>query len=165
MGANSSPTRARRPDGARSPSTLAAAVVGRGSNNRGILSTCAASGPGSRGGRRRVCHGAGESGWRILPSGHCQDRRPLVVPQALSCGFAVRIFEDRIPLALGDEIGGRGFASGCPARPARTCAAPVAGPGRRGARLTGAPAAATAVVALDDAPRVVSSASVEAAEP
>ena len=31
----------------------------------------------------------------------------------------------------GDELGGRGFASRCPARPARTCAAPVAGPGRR----------------------------------
>ena len=60
---------------------------------------------GVRGGGRRVCHGAGESGWRILPSGHCQDRRPLVVPQALSCGFAVRIFEDRIPLALGQDDG------------------------------------------------------------
>ena len=29
MGADSSPTRARRPDGARSPSTLAAAVLAR----------------------------------------------------------------------------------------------------------------------------------------
>ena len=55
--------------------------------------------PAPAGGGRRVCHGAGESGWRGVSSpqviaktgGHSWSRR------ALSCGFAVRIFEDRIP--------------------------------------------------------------------